>query len=450
MNQLQIQLQNNCYNRYKTVTNWLLDACICFGTISVHHHKTPEIAIFWGFLLFATTIATKYGLNKGRKYPYKEAKLVHGKRAYIEFYAFSESLQALKRKTIFCPAKFKTVAMIERWANNILPELNRGLENGFHFKDLTDTEPAPANETPRHKLTDVLEVVIKVKNGQLRSKTAGTYQTAYKKFTGYLTANNRQNIYADEFTPANAYQYRDYLLITLKNSNRTVNNNMIWIRSFFEGALERGYIKINPINVKSLPETDSDQHEVFTVEHQALIESYLKENDFEMYVFTRVLYYAFIRPNELRGITFAHIDMTKRVINVPGKIAKNRRTETIPLSQSLYGILLDFSKNVLSGMRLSGSNTFFLFGKGMIPGVSPMSINYAYERHKRALIACGLDGFNYTLYCWKHTGASRAYEVTKDILRLSKLLRHASTKETENYLRSIGVRLKSESLDYDW
>ncbi|RDB07784.1 hypothetical protein DVG78_01645 [Runella aurantiaca] len=101
----------------------------------VHHHKTRLGFILGGFLLIATTIATKYGLNKGKKHPYKEAKLVHGKRAYIEFYAFSESLQFLIRKRIFCPAKFKTVAMIERWANNILPELNKGLEDRFHFKD---------------------------------------------------------------------------------------------------------------------------------------------------------------------------------------------------------------------------------------------------------------------------------------------------------------------------
>ncbi|RDB07783.1 tyrosine-type recombinase/integrase [Runella aurantiaca] len=225
-------------------------------------------------------------------------------------------------------------------------------------------------------------MVIKAKNAQLRSKTAGTYQTAYKKFTDYLTANEKQNISVGEFTNAQAYQYRDYLLTSLKNSNWTVNNNMIWIRSFFEGALERGYIDKNPIQVKSLPETDSDQHEVFTIEHQNLIESYLKENDFELYVFTRVLYYAFLRPNEIRGITFAHVDMTKKVINVPGKIAKNRRTETIPLSQTLYGLLLDLGKKFLSNPSGQQLHKYFLFGKGMTPGTIPMSINYAYERHK--------------------------------------------------------------------
>lgn len=73
-------------------------------------------------------------MNKGKKHPYKEAKLVHGKRAYIEFYTYSAAVGTLIRKRIFCLAKFKTVTMIERWANNIIPGLNKGFENGCHFK----------------------------------------------------------------------------------------------------------------------------------------------------------------------------------------------------------------------------------------------------------------------------------------------------------------------------
>jgi hypothetical protein len=39
--------------------------------------QNPENVMFLGFFAFATTLATKYGLNKGKKHPYKEAKLVH-------------------------------------------------------------------------------------------------------------------------------------------------------------------------------------------------------------------------------------------------------------------------------------------------------------------------------------------------------------------------------------
>jgi integrase len=157
------------------------------------------------------------------------------------------------------------------------------------------------------------------------------------------------------------------------------------------------------------------------------------------------MYYAFLRPNELRGLKVNHIDMVKKVIDIPGKIAKNRRTEIIPINKTLFVVLMEYAKMIL----VSGNN-IFLFGKKMKADKIQMAMNYAYNKHKAALLACGLQDYNYTLYSWKHTGASRAYEVTKDILRLSKLLRHASTKETENYLRSIGVRLKSDPLEYDW
>jgi integrase len=398
-----------------------------------------------GFLLFATTIATKLGMSQGKKHPYKEAKLVHGKRAYIEFYAYSDSTQTLLRKRIFCPAKYKTAAMVERWANDMLPQINRALEDGFYFKSVTDSEPVPAAVSQTSpQLTDTLKEVLKDKKAQVRSKTLGTYTSVYNKFESFLKSKGLQSITVDQFTTSHAYDYRNYLTGVCENSNKTANNNLTCTKLLFEGALEKGYIAKNPMAIKSLPETDSDQHEVFTAEHQTILEDYLKANDFNLYVFTRLLYYAFLRPAEIRGLRLFNVDLTKRVIDVPGKIAKNRRTDTIPINNSLFNSLLEYSK---SGQNI---NNHYLFGKGIKIDRFPMGVNHAYKSHKVALFACGLQDYNYTLYSWKHTGASRAYEVTKDILRLSKLLRHASTKETENYLRSIGVRLKSDPLEYDW
>lgn len=397
-----------------------------------------------GFSVFATTIATKLGLNKGKKNPYKEAKLVHGKRAYIEFYAFSDSANTLIRKRVFCPAKFKAVPMVERWANNLLPQINKALEDGYYFK-VPDTIPVLPPVPVKHNICKALKGILSDKENQVRYRTFNTYQTVYNKFELFLKEKGLLDIHIDEFTPANGYDYRNYLTGVSKNSNRTVNNNLVCLKLFFEGAIEKGYIDKNPISIKMLPETDSDQHQVFEPIHQAILEDYLKENDYSLFVFTRLMYYAFLRPNELRGLKVNHIDMVKKVIDIPGKIAKNRRTEIIPINKTLFVVLMEYAKMIL----VSGNN-IFLFGKKMKADKIQMAMNYAYNKHKAALLACGLQDYNYTLYSWKHTGASRAYEVTKDILRLSKLLRHASTKETENYLRSIGVRLKSDPLEYDW
>ena len=450
----QTQRQNNRANCDKTVNDWLLGGLIVLCCVSLLRHKNPLYVSIAGFSVIATTIATKYGLNIGKKHPYKEAKLVHGKRAYIEFYAYCESSDALKRKRIFCPAKFKTVAMVERWANNYIPQLNTALEQGYHFKAVTmpGSEPGAVSQLPpisksvTHPvlLTQVFKEILQDKKAQVRYRTFGTYKTVLAKFEAFLQSRGLTDIGLNEFTTAHAYEFRNYLTGHCSNTNKTTNNNLVAVKVFFEGAIEKGYIDKNPLTIKSLPETDSDQHEVFTVEHQRILEDYLKDKDFALWVFTRLLYCAFIRPNEIRGLRLQNIDLTKRTIDIPGKIAKNRRTETIPINQTLFSALLDYAR---TGQNI---NTNYLFGKRLKIDKLPMALNHAYNRHKLALKACGLTDYNYTLYSWKHTGASRAYEVTKDILRLSKLLRHASTKETENYLRSIGVRLKSEKLDFDW
>lgn len=444
----QIQRQNNCDNCDKTVKDWLLIGLLMVCLVSLLRHKNPLYASIAGFSVIATTLATKLGLSIGKKHPYKEAKLVHGKRAYIEFYAFSDSTSTLTRKRLFCPAKFKTVSMIERWANNLIPQINTALEAGFHFKTvLNDDEVKEVtlqSPTQTPKLIQVFKEILEDKKAQIRYRTYGTYKTVYTKFEAFLKKKNIVDINLKDFTTAHGYDFRNYLTGICGNSNKTTNNNLVAVKVFFESAIEKGYIDKNPIAIKSLPETDSDQHEVFSIEHQRILEDYLKDKDFSLYVFTRLLYCAFIRPNEIRGLRLQNIDLMKRVIDIPGKIAKNRRTETIPINQTLFSSLLDYAR---TGQNIS---TYYLFGKRLKINKMPMALNHAYNRHKLALVACGLTDYNYTLYSWKHTGASRAYEVTKDILRLSKLLRHASTKETENYLRSIGVRLKSDPLEYDW
>lgn len=439
----QIQRQNNCDNCDKTVIDWLLVGLFAVCFISLLRHKNPLYASIAGFSVIATTLATKLGLSIGKKHPYKEAKLVHGKRAYIEFYAFSDSTGTLIRKRMFCPAKFKTVAMVERWANTIIPQLNKALEDGFYFRTvITQDETKEVTVSP--KLIQVFEEILKNKKTQVRHRTLGTYKTVYTKFEGFLKTKGLSDISLKDFTTAHGYEFRDYLTGICGNSNRTTNNNLVAVKVLFESAIEKGYITNNPLSIKSLPETDSDQHQVFSIEHQRILEDYLREKDFSLYVFTRLLYCAFVRPNEIRGLRLQNVDLMNRVIDIPGKIAKNRRTETIPINQTLFSALLDYAR---VGQNIS---TYYLFGKRLKVDKIPMALNLAYNRHKSALLACGLQDYNYTLYSWKHTGASRAYEVTKDILRLSKLLRHASTKETENYLRSIGVRLKSDPLEYDW
>jgi integrase len=385
-------------------------------------------------------------MSQGKKHPYKEAKLVHGKRAYVEFYAFSEKSQKLERKRIFCPAKFKTVAMIERWANNVIPELNKGLEDGFHFK----AQETPKTDVAKPKEVNIVDALIEalpIKKAELRNNSEDTYDTIFRKFNEYIKLKGLLDLKVNQFDESHILNYRTYLINEKGNVNRTANNNVISLGALFKICKTLKYIEKNPFEkFPALPETDTEIHEVFTLEHQIILENWLIANDPVLYLFTRFQYHAFIRPNEIRLLKAKNIDLKRRQILVISATAKNKKNGIVPMSKTLYQDYL----SILASHRGPAQNSY-VFGRLLhLFAEHPLSENYAYNRHCTALEACKLTGYDYTLYSWKHTGACRAVEAGVNVRKLQGLLRHSSLKETDRYLRSLGIALQNEELKESW
>ena len=95
----------------------------------------------------------------------------------------------------------------------------------------------------------------------------------------------------------------------------------------------------------------------------------------------------------------------------------------------------------------------FLFGlkkDGFMPGPKQEHRNKYTEVHSKALKDCDLYNGELTLYSWKHTGNCNAYRAGVDIYSLMTQNRHASLDQTENYLRSMGMRISKELKNLEW
>ncbi|WP_028523212.1 tyrosine-type recombinase/integrase [Runella limosa] len=378
---------------------------------------------------------TKHPYVLAKIYPAKEKK---GARYYIKYAAFDESLGRLREKIIWIPTEKTTDREKRAWAIPVITQINEELKKGYCFRNSPAT-PSPKNYNIKKTLYDLLEV----KKSELRKKSGGTYQTALNKFFEFLQVRNLEGIDITNFDRLKAYDFRGFLKMERKNSNRTTNNNMIWVGSIFKMCEKRSIIETNPFTeIEPLPETDSEANTAFTPEHQTLLESWLQENDPVLFAFTRFLYYAFIRPKELRQIRGGDINLNAKTITVRGAIAKNKKTQIVPIHTNLIKVI---------GAEVVQLPNLYLFGRGLTwLSKNQLAENYAYNRHKKALEACGLEGLNYTLYSWKHTGACRAIEAGVNPRKLQGLLRHSSLAETDTYLRSLGINLQNEELKEVW
>jgi len=352
------------------------------------------------------------------------------KRWYVEFQAWNEEAGALQKKQIFCPGKFKTIKQREIWGSDICKEINSLLEKGFCFKGTEDTGALQPIADQPITINEVFDLAI-IKASSLRKKSISGYTAILEKLRTFL--GDRAAGPVELITKNLVSEYQDYLLSN-DLSSVTVNNQLNITKIMIGKAVKAEYISKNPFIYTKLPETDSNSNTAFLEDHKVQVESYMIDKVPGLYLFTRIMYYNFIRPKELRMLKIHDLDFEAQTLTIPGPVAKNRKTNTIPLHPILFDLLKDL--RVYPGK-------FFICGKNFKPGIHKLAENYPYEAHKKVLRQLKLyDDYQYTLYSWRHTGAIRAYKAGTDIKTLQFLFRHSSVIYTEIYLKSLKLQLQ--------
>ena len=406
------------------------------GSNPIFSTKAAVLLSTAAFCIVASTTAIFSLMRSTKQNQYVSPKLYNrkgdlSKRWYIEFQAWNEETGQLEKKQVFCPAKFKSAREREIWGKDTCKEINSLLEKGYCFKSGGGSQGG-STEAPPVSITinEVFDLAIR-KTASLRKKSASTYTGILEKFRTFLGSAAAGPI--EGITKTLVSEYQDFLL-SQDLTAVTINNQCNITRIMIGKAVKAEYIAKNPFIYTKLNETDSNSNTAFTPRDKETLEIYMQERAPGLYLFTRIMYYNFIRPKELRLLRVRDFDFDSQTITVPGPVAKNRKTNTVPIHPILFDLVKD---------QRSYPGNFYLIGKNFKPGQFQLAENYAYEAHKKVLQDCSLyEGYDYTLYSWRHTGAVNAYRAGTDIKTLQFLFRHASVIYTEIYLKSLKLQLR--------
>lgn len=357
------------------------------------------------------------------------------KEWYIDYYVFNAAKGKLERERDKIPLSYASAKQRRLFAKVEIADINALLDAGFHFVNSVD----PVVETST-TLKMLIASALKIKSRTVRKKSLSTYTSNANKFLTWLGVDESKGL--DFINKTKVSEYIDFLLDSEDiESNITVNNVLNITKGFFLILKKREIITHNPFVYEKLTETETFRNKAFSELDQSLMEAELKEKNFPLYVFTRFMYYNFIRPTELRQLKIEDIDFKRKTITVYGDGAKSRKTATIPLHPILFELVKDYEKL---------PKYYYLTGKDLSPGIIKASENTAYNQNRSLLADCeGLEGEGYTLYSWRHCGAVRAYEAGTDILTLQFLFRHSTILHTEIYLKSLRLQLNKVVLK-DW
>lgn len=154
--------------------------------------------------------------------------------------------------------------------------------------------------------------------------------------------------------------------------------------------------------------------------------------NFNLYLCCLLTYGCLLRPHrEIRLLTWGDFSEDLSFISLSGDQNKSGRNRIVPVPKYIRALLKP------------GLKENYIFSNGQAPFNDDYFKNQwsKFKKHSKLLKQ------NQTLYSFRHTGAIRLFEKTKDITKLQKAMGHSSIRVSLTYLRGLEIaELKEEDM----
>ena len=266
--------------------------------------------------------------------------------------------------------------------------------------------------------------------------TATTYRSKMRIFSHWITAQKLEGNDISAYDQAVAHKFIKYLFEERKVGNTTVRQYLFLYQAFFNWMKSQRPGLDNPfadIRIAKAPKTPAKYFSDVLLDR---LKAIISKHNPQLWLAALFQYYCFIRPKELRFLTIGDINLDEGSITVPGKIAKNKKTQAVIIPD----VFLQYMKTLEIDKY---PQTFYIVTRSGMPGEIHVSKNYLYNQFVKVRRLMGLST-DYKFYSFKHTGAIRAsrFITVKD---LQMQLRHQSLDQVDQYLRQMKP-IESESL----
>jgi integrase/recombinase XerC len=370
-------------------------------------------------------------MKTSKIYPFKKAILRDRlgdltKRWYIEYQAFDVQLNSLVKKYEYEVNKLANEEDRRSYSAMRIKQIDDLLVKGYHF----DTEKSNPIDGKNIKIIEAYWKALEIKQMELSHETMNSYRSTLNVFSEWLQNSTNKNVSINQFGEKQCYEFIDSMAAR-GVSPRTINSRYVdYLKAFHNTYMSRNKeVKKNPwIQIKKKKEIGSTRNIAFNHGEIEQLKALISSVDKELWIFIQFIYYLFLRPNEIRQLQAYNILLSRGLVFIDAKKAKNKKDSYITIPPAFLSTL----KTLIEGKH----SMSFLFPGSQIG--KPISKNVMAERFKALKARIDMqDG--HTFYSWKHTGVIMAYNAGIDIKSLQKQLRHHSLEETDTYLRSLGL-----------
>lgn len=380
--------------------------------------------------------------------PFKEPRIIRGKKWYIEFYAWHPDHNQLKRKKLELDLNSQecvdNTKLRDAKAEQYRKEILAGLKEGRHFK----SGQKHNNSIPQFaSVPEAMEWVHERRKKRLESNSDVHYWNHIRHFIDFLKSSQLNGLKPHELQRNHYKLFEDYLYGQNQiRSNTTVLNTVTTVLSYLNDMAEYGIIQKNPFRglAKKTNLDQVTQFWSFNLDQLKELKAYFLNHDPYIWQFAMFLFHAFIRKTELRYLQIKYIDFERNVIYVPPYTYLNGKRIKVAKKQPGEVEIFPELRKIIDNMNLAAYDPEkFIFSINEKPGCKPVGKNWSYNRFAKGLKALGYEIGNdqngYCLYAMKHSGNEQYYYATKDVELLRRQNRHKYTATTDNYLRRLSI-----------
>ena len=353
---------------------------------------------------------------------FKPAELKENIRWEVVYYAKHPITKEFKRFRVAVPHN-KLVSERRKLANRIIDEINKKLSSGWlpFYDDATENY-----KTFEYcKQSFLKKTEIEVQKNNKRKDTLRTYKSFLTVLSAYIEEVEPITL-VFELNKGFMVRYLDWIYFDRKNSARTYNNHLLFLNTFINYCVERGYYTYENFTkqiVKRKKETKI--RKVFTPEVKEKVKK-LKIIDNSFYTLCMATYYCFIRRTELTKLKVKDVYLINKCIIIDEKISKNKKTDTVTIPDAYLELLTEHLKNA--------NNEDYLFSDDFKTGkkiLAPKKISDTWNKCRKIL---KIEN-QYQFYSLKDTGITDLLNTGIPALKVRDQARHYDLKITESYVQ---------------
>lgn len=353
---------------------------------------------------------------------YKPAELKVNSQWLVVYYCKHPITGITERFRVSVPVLASKTERIKH-GKKIALEINKKLDTGW----LPYYSSTGANEfkTYEYCATQFIEQTKKeVNNNTKRIDTLRSYTSFLSMIGKYVEEKKVKLNMMLEFNSAFVVNYLDWIYYDRENSPRTYNNHLLFIGTFVNYCVSRGYLKENFTTVITRKKELEKKRQIFTIEEKEKLKL-LKEENFSFFVLCMGTYFCFLRRTEMTKLKVSAVFLNEGYIFIDANISKNGKSESVTIPNAYLPLLAKH-------LEKANNNDFLFSGNNFKTGrtqLKPKKISDTWDIFRKEKNIPTI----YQFYSLKDTGITDLLNSGVPAIKVRDQARHYDLKITEGY-----------------